>query len=316
MGADHLDKVRSVAMRSYLFVPGDDERKLAKSLTSGADALILDLEDAVSPERKATARAMTAEFAAAHRGAHGPRLFIRVNGLDTGLTIADLAAVVRSGPIGIMLPKCAGAADIALMSNYLDALEARDGIEPGSVGLFPIVTEEARALFGISSYRDVPAGRLLAMLWGGEDLAADIGASANRTATGDYQAPFQMARSLCLFAAASAGVAAVDAVYTDFRDMAGLEAEARVAAETGFSGKAAIHPGQIEVINRVFTPDAAALEWAEAVMAAFAGNAGTGVASLNGKMLDRPHLRLAERLIARAGHSARNPRQPEQDSRK
>ncbi|WP_188409909.1 HpcH/HpaI aldolase/citrate lyase family protein [Agaricicola taiwanensis] len=286
-------------MRSYLFVPGDDERKLIKSLNSGADALILDLEDAVAPDRKRLACEMVAEFVVAHRGTMAPPLFIRVNGLDTGLLIPDLAIVTRSAPVGIMLPKCSGAADVALVSGYLDALEVRDGVEPGSIRLFPIITEEARALAGSAGYHQAPR-RLTAMLWGGEDLAADIGAFANRTPSGDYHFPFQMARAFCLFASAAAGVAAVDAVYTDFRDMAGLAAEAKVAAETGFSGKAAIHPAQVEVINRAFTPDAEAIQWAEAVLAAFAGKSASGVASLDGKMLDRPHLRLAERLIARA----------------
>ena len=289
-------------MRSYLFVPGDDERKLNKSLGSGADALIFDLEDAVAPERKPLARELTSGFVAAQRaGNAAPALFVRVNAFDTGLLLDDLAAAVRSAPAGIMLPKCRGAADVALVSSYLDALEIRDGVERGSIRIFAIVTEQALALLNIASYRDVPAGRLSAMLWGGEDLSADIGAFENRDAAGAYQFPFQTARALCLFAAAGAGVDPVDAVYTDFRDMAGLEAEARQAARGGFSGKAAIHPAQVEVINRAFTPDAGQLEWAEAVVAAFKDNLGAGVAALHGKMLDRPHLRLAERVLARAG---------------
>jgi citrate lyase subunit beta/citryl-CoA lyase len=284
-------------MRSLLFVPAHDARKLAKGLDCGADALIVDLEDSVPEAEKARARGMCAEFVGQHR-ARLP-LFVRVNALATGLLLDDLTAVVRAQPFGIMLPKCASGRDVALVGHYLSALEARDGLALGSIRILPIVTETAAALFDMSSY--AAAGpRLAGMMWGGEDLAADIGAGANRDAKGRYAAPYQLARSLTLLGAAAAQVPAIDAVYTNFRDPEGLKAEAADALRDGYSAKAAIHPDQIGPINAAFTPSDADVAWARRVLAAFDGSPGAGAIAIDGKMLDRPHYRAAQRVLARA----------------
>lgn len=284
-------------MRSLLFVPGDDERKIAKGLTSAADALILDLEDSVAVDRKATARELCAATLTA--GAR-MKLFVRINALDTPAALLDLAAVVRARPYGIMLPKCRNGDDARRVAHYLTALEARDGVPAGDIRILPIVTETGGSMFGLGSYDSRPIARLCGMLWGGEDLAADVGAMTNRDDSGRYAAPYQLARSLCLFAATSASVIAVDAVYTNFRDAAGLRQESIEGLHSGFSAKAAIHPDQIAVINEAFTPSAADVEAARKVIAAFDASPGAGVASVDGKMLDRPHYRTALRVLARA----------------
>jgi len=287
-------------MRSLLFVPGHDERKLAKGLDCGADALILDLEDSVPDAEKPRARGVCAEFVMQHR--ERLPLFVRVNALTTGLLLDDLAAVVRAQPYGIMLPKCASGRDVALVDAYLSALEAREGLRVGSLHILPIVTEGAAALFELGSYAREAGPRLWGMLWGGEDLSTDIGASANRV-EGSYTPPFELARSLCLFGAAAAGVTAVDAVYTDFRDIDGLRAEAHAAAAAGFGAKAAIHPGQVQVINDAFTPTAEALRDATAIVTAFAQQPAAGAVNIGGRMFDRPHLNAAQRVLARAGQA-------------
>ena len=284
-------------MRSLLFVPGDDERKLAKGLASAADALILDLEDSVAAGRKATARELCAATLTA--GAR-MKLYVRINALDTPAALLDLAAVVRARPYGIMLPKCRNGDDARRVAHYLTALEARDGVPAGEIRLLPIVTETGGSMFGLGSYDSPPIARLCGMSWGGEDLAADVGAMTNRDDSGRYAAPYQLARSLCLFAATSASVIAVDAVYTNFRDAAGLRQESIEGLRSGFSAKAAIHPDQIAVINEAFTPSAADVEAARKVIAAFDASPGAGVASVDGKMLDRPHYRTAQRVLARA----------------
>lgn len=287
-------------MRSLLFVPGHDARKLAKGLDCGADALILDLEDSVPDAEKARARGVSAVFVDEHRDRLP--LFVRVNALSTGLLLDDLAAVVRAQPYGIMLPKCASGRDVALVDAYLSALEAREGLRVGSLHILPIVTEGAAALFELGSYAREAGPRLWGMLWGGEDLSTDIGASANRV-EGSYTPPFELARSLCLFGAAAAGVTAVDAVYTDFRDIDGLRAEAHAAAAAGFGAKAAIHPGQVQVINDAFTPTAEALRDATAIVTAFAQQPAAGAVNIGGRMFDRPHLNAAQRVLARAGQA-------------
>lgn len=284
-------------MRSLLFVPAHDTRKLAKGLDCGADALILDLEDAVPEAEKPGARATCAEFVRQHRTRMS--LIVRVNALDTGWMLEDLAAVVQAHPNGIMLPKCTGGRDVALVSSYLSALETREGIPVGSIRIFPIVTESASALFDMGSYAREAGPRLAGMLWGAEDLAADIGATSNREGA-QYTPPFQLARSLCLFAAAAAGVPAIDAVYTDFRNANGLTDESRAAVAAGFSAKAAIHPAQVAPIHAAFTPDAEAVRVASAISEAFARQPEAGAINLDGRMLDRPHLKTAQRVLARA----------------
>lgn len=285
-------------MRSLLFVPGDDERKIAKALDSTADALILDLEDAVAPQRKSAAREVCA---AALRSATTPKaLFVRVNALDTADAPQDLAAVVSAKPFGIVLPKCRHGDDARRLARELDTMEARAGIDHGSIRILPIVTETAASLFGLGTYAEPPIPRLYGMMWGGEDLAADIGASANRDASGRYTAPYELARALCLLGAAAASVLPVDAVYTNFRDGEGLKAETLEGLRSGFGAKAAIHPAQIDVINDAFTPSRSDVEWAQRVVAAFDAAGGAGVAAIDGRMLDRPHLRGARRVLERA----------------
>lgn len=283
-------------MRSLLFVPAHDARKLAKGLGCGADALIVDLEDAVPEAEKARARGLCAEFVCAHQASM--RLVVRVNALQTGLLLDDLAAVVRAQPWAIMLPKCAGASDVLLLDSYLSALEARDGLRVGSTRILPIATESAASLFGLNSYGAAGA-RLAGLMWGGEDLAADIGTVANRGSDGRYTAPFALARTLTLLGATAAQVPAIDAVYTNFRDAAGLQAETAEAVRDGFSAKAAIHPDQVGVINAAFTPSAADADWAMRVIAAFDAAPSAGAISLDNRMLDRPHYRSAQRVLAR-----------------
>lgn len=285
-------------MRSLLFVPGHDARKLAKGLDSGADALIIDLEDSVPEAQKARAREMCAEFVAAHR--ERLPLFVRVNALTTGATVADLAAVVHARPFGVMLPKCTSGRDVALLDAHVGESEAGCGMTPGSVRILPIVTESAASLFGMDSYAREAGPRLCGMFWGGEDLASDIGALRNRDPEGRYTAPYQLARALTLLGATAAQVPAIDAVFTDFRDHAGLKAEAAEAVRDGFSAKVAIHPDQIGPINEAFTPSEADSAWARQVIAAFDASPAAGAIAVEGRMLDRPHYRSAQRVLARA----------------
>jgi citrate lyase subunit beta / citryl-CoA lyase len=286
--------------RCWLFVPADAERKLAKAPGSGADALILDLEDAVARPRLPVARAMAAEFLRAAPAA--PRrqaLWVRVNPLSSGDTLADLAAVLPAAPDGIMLPKADGPEDAIRLGHYLSALEVAAGLAEGSTRTAVVATETAAALFSLGGYARVGT-RLAALTWGAEDLAAALGAAANRDAAGAWDAPYQLACTLCLAAAAAADVQAVDTVFTDFRDAEGLAREARQARRMGFTGKLAIHPDQVGPINAAFTPDAAERAHAERVVAAFDAAPEAGVVSLDGKMLDMPHLKQARRLLALA----------------
>lgn len=286
-------------MRSLLFVPGDDERKIAKGLGSAADALILDLEDAVAPARKSAARELCAKTLAS---AQTPkRLFVRINALDTADAPLDVAAIVRARPFGLVLPKCRGGEDVRALADRLSQAEAKAGVTTGEIRILPIVTETGASMFGLGSYGPPAHPRLCGLMWGGEDLAADLGAMANRDARGAYTAPYQLARSLCLYAAAAASVPGIDAVYTDFRDTGGLKAEAADGLRDGFTAKAAIHPDQVGPINDAFTPSPADVERSRRIVAAFAASAATGVASLDGRMLDRPHLRSALRVLERAG---------------
>jgi citrate lyase subunit beta / citryl-CoA lyase len=289
-------------MRSLLFVPGDSPRKLAKGLESGADALIVDLEDSVAADRKEEARATTLAFlndvgAKAQR----PRLLVRVNGLDTGLTDADLDAVVAGRPDAILLPKAEGGPSVVHLDAKLAAREALCRLADGAIRIMAIATETAAALFAAGTYAGASA-RLTALTWGAEDLSADLGAETNRDEDGRFTGPFRLARSLCVAAAAAAKVAALDTVFVDFRNAQGLRREAEEARRDGFTGKLAIHPGQVAVINEVFTPSAAEIAKAQAVLAAFAAAPGVGVVGIDGVMYDRPHLERARRLLARASN--------------
>lgn len=288
-------------MRSYLFVPADSERKLEKAPGSGADCLLIDLEDSVSYRRKPAGREMAAAFLqSAGRGADSPKLFVRVNALDSGFTDDDLDAVIGGRPDGILLPKSEGGADVQKLAAMISVREAEAGIPEGSVAIHALVSETASGLLNAHSYRNM-TDRLQALAWGGEDLSADLGVETNRDEHGAYTDVFKLARSLTLLGAAAARVTAIDTVFTDFRDPDGLDRECRIAVRDGFAGKMAIHPGQVPIINRVFTPDAAAVERASKIVALFeeAGE-DAGVLSLEGQMLDRPHLRQAERILERA----------------
>lgn len=288
-------------MRSLLFVPGDSPRKLEKGLTSGADILLIDLEDSVALSAKEEARRVTAEFLSEHRAkAERPRLFVRVNGLTTGLTDADLDGMMRAGPEGIVLPKTVGGADVAHLGAKLAVREAEFGLEDGVTRILAIATENAAGVFALATFAGA-SHRLMGITWGGEDLSADLGAETNRDEDGSYTDPYRLARSLTLMGAATAGVDAVDSVFTNFRDMAGLETECRKAQRDGFVAKMAIHPAQVPVINDAFAPSQEAIERAQAVIAAFQANPGAGVVGVHGEMLDRPHLLRAERLLRRAG---------------
>jgi citrate lyase subunit beta/citryl-CoA lyase len=287
-------------MRSLLFVPGDSERKLAKSLESEADALILDLEDSVAPEAKPAARKIVLEFiAAARRKTPRPRLYVRINAFATGMADADLDAVAAARPDGILLPKCRDGGDVTLLDAKLAVREVKAGIEDGAIRILALVTESAGALFELKSYRGASA-RLEGMTWGAEDLSADLGAETNRLRDGSYADPYRLARALCLIAAVNAEAMPIDTVYTNFHDLDGLRIEAEAACRDGFVAKLAIHPAQVPVINGVFTPTKDAIARARATVAAFAAGGGAGVIAFEGAMLDEPHKKRAERLLARA----------------
>ena len=287
-------------MRSLLFVPGDSAKKLGKGLTSGADALIVDLEDSVAASEKAKARRIAAGFIRELRAEkQRPRLIVRVNALDSGLTDDDVAAVMAAAPDAIMLPKATGGADVQQLGAKLAVAEARNNLPDGVTTIIPIATETAEAIFGLGSYRHCSA-RLDGLTWGAEDLSADLGSEANRYANGHLTGPYRLARDLMLFAAGAARVQAIDTVYVDFRNDAGLRAECEEAQRDGFTAKMAIHPAQVPVINDVFTPDEKTVARARRIVEAFAQNPGMGVVGMDGEMVDKPHLVRAERVLARA----------------
>jgi citrate lyase subunit beta/citryl-CoA lyase len=288
-------------MRSLLFVPGDSPKKLEKGMNSGADVLLIDLEDSVALDSKDEARRITAAFLSEQgKDTDRPRLFVRVNGLTTGLIDADLDGVMRSAPDGIVLPKAVGGADVAHLGAKLAVREAEFGLADGATRILAIATETATGVFALGTFAGA-SHRLMGLTWGGEDLSADLGAETNRAEDGTYTDPYRLARSLTLLGAAAAGVDAIDSVFTNFHDMAGLEAECRAARRDGFVAKMAIHPAQVPVINEAFTPSPEAISRAQAVIEAFKANPGAGVVGVNGEMLDRPHLLRAERLLRRAG---------------
>ena len=286
-------------MRSFLFVPGDSERKLAKGPSSGPDALILDLEDSVAADRKTLARDMVRDYLKTS-SRDKLKLYVRVNALDTGRTLGDLAVTMQGRPDGIVFPKCVGQRDLDLLATWLDAFEAREGIDAGATRILTIATESAAAVLALSA---APAkhARLIGHSWGGEDLMADLGALAKGPAPGQYDDTFRLARTVNLMASVAAGVTAYDTVYPDIKNVEGLRAEAHDARRMGYGGKIAIHPDQVAIIHEVFTPSAAEIDWAKKVVATFESNPGAGVLTLDGKMLDKPHLVLARRLMSRAG---------------
>ena len=276
--------------RSYLFVPGDSQRKIDRARASNADAVIIDLEDAVVPGRRDEARRLAAAAA-------GGQTWVRINPLDSADAEIDLEAVVPSAPAGIVLPKPESAADVIDLAARLDELEAANGLDAGCVRIIALCTERPQALFSLGGYSGA-SERLVGLSWGAEDLGVAVGATQTRGADGEWLPPYQIARVLCLFAAAAAGVAAIDTVYTDFRDADGLAHYAANARRDGFSGMLAIHPAQVDVINAAFTPTQQEVERAERIIALFDDNPDAGTLGMDGEMLDRPHLLAAERIVA------------------
>jgi citrate lyase subunit beta/citryl-CoA lyase len=283
--------------RSFLFVPGDSERKLEKAARAGADALILDLEDSVAPGARPAARELAAEYLPGKE-----RVWVRINPVDGPDWEADLEAVMPAAPAGIVLPKPRHARDAVKLSEHMDVLENHNNILRGSAKIIALCTEHPEALFTLNSYVDtVP--RLAGLSWGAEDLSTAVGASTNRNTKGEWLPPYEMARSLCLFAAAAAEVAAIDTVYTDFRDEEGLLRYATDARRDGFGGMLAIHPAQVEVINQAFLPTDEEIEYAQRIVELFERNPGAGTVGLDGRMIDRPHLVQAQRILQQAEFS-------------
>ena len=281
-------------MRSLLFVPGDSARKFEKARQGEADALILDLEDSVPLSGKDRARAQIWDMLAAPKGKQ--RLFVRINALDSGLALDDLSAVMPLAPHGIVLPKSRGGADVRHLSAWLDAFEASSRHEAGSTRIIAIATETADSLFGLPSYRESSA-RLWGLMWGAEDLAASFGAMRNNL-EGVYTPPFQLARNLCLAAAAAAGVVAIDAVCVQIRDLQQVAFEAEQARGDGFGAKAVIHPAHVGPVNTAFTPTADEVAWARKIVEAFARSPGKGVLNVDGQMIDQPHFSAAQKILA------------------
>jgi citrate lyase subunit beta/citryl-CoA lyase len=293
-------------LRSMLFVPGDSDKKLNKAAAGQADALILDLEDAVTAERLPFARGLVTDYLRSTKAGGQQQRWVRINPLTDPMAdpkpLADLAAVVAGAPDGILLPKTRSAADVVLLDHYLTVLEQREGVALGATRIITVSTETAQAVLTMQGYVGCSA-RLAGLTWGAEDLSAAIGAATNREESGEYAFTYRMARSLCLVAAHAAEVQAIDTLTTDFRDTDLLRREVRAARREGFTGKIAIHPDQIDPINAGFSPEPEELAHAQAVVDAFAAAPGVGAVQLAGKMLDRPHLVQAQRVLAmrRAG---------------
>ncbi|MBX9454495.1 MAG: CoA ester lyase [Mesorhizobium sp.] len=283
-------------MRSLLFVPGDSERKLAKGLSSGADVLIVDLEDSVSAGNKQAARETATAFIASER--NGPSIYVRVNDLSTGMTDDDLAAVMKAAPAGVMLPKSNSADAVGRLAVRLRVHEAENGLADGVTKIIPIITETPLGTLNAATYRQAGA-RLAGLTWGAEDLSAEIGAADTRDGEGAYTDVFRFARVSTILAAGAAEVAAIDTVFPDFRNEEAFRRDCLEGMRDGFTGRMAIHPAQVQIINEVFTPSQEAVAHARAVVAAFAAAGNPGVVGIDGKMYDRPHLKRAERLLAR-----------------
>lgn len=290
------------SLRSFLFVPGDSEKKMAKAVQTAADALVLDLEDAVSADRIAFARKSVVNFLTEHTDRTRQQVWVRINPLDSDKALSDLAAIVVGAPDGVLLPKCTGAEEVVLLGNYLTAMEQREGLPLGHIKILPVATETAASMFELGSYRECST-RLHGLTWGAEDLSTAVGASTNRSDTNSYEFTYQLARSLCLLGAKAARVQAVDTIRADFRDRDGLIAEVRRARQDGFNAKFAIHPDQIQYINDGFLPDQAEVAYANSVVAAFDAAHEAGVVQLGGKMLDKPHLTQALQILELAKRS-------------
>ncbi len=291
-------------MRSLLFVPGDSERKLAKGVSSGADVLIVDLEDSVAPQNKQLARDTAADFIVSRRREIAASIFVRVNDLSTGLTDDDLKRIVPSAPDGIMLPKSNGGQDVQHLSAKLRVLESESGLADGDIKIIPLVSETAIGVLSGASYRGA-SPRMAGLTWGAEDLSAAVGARSSRDDNGHYTDVFRYARTITILAATAAEVAAIDTVFVNFRDTDGLRKECLEAERDGFTAKLAIHPDQVPIINDAFTPSIESIEQAQNLVAAFEKAGNPGVVSIDGQMYDVPHLKRALRLLARAHPSTR-----------
>ncbi len=285
-----------MTLKSLLFVPGDSEKKMAKAASTGADALLLDLEDAVAQDRLPVARGMVLDYLKHHDRAH-QQVWVRINPLDTALSLPDLVAVMPGKPDGIVLPKPLNADAVRQLDHFLSALEQREGIALGHTRILPVATEVAGALFQLDSYAGC-SPRLAGLTWGAEDLATDIGATTNKKDNGEFDEAFVLARSLCLLAASHAGVQAIDTLNVDFRNFDSLQADVQRARRQGFSGKLAIHPDQVAIINAGFIATPQELQHAQRIVDAFAQAGGAGAVQLDGKMIDKPHLTQALRLLA------------------
>lgn len=284
-------------MRSLLFVPADSEKKLLKGLESGADVLIIDLEDSVAAANKPAGRAMAAEFVMSHR--QGPALYVRINDLASGMSDDDLAAIMKARPAGIMLPKTGGGDDVGRLDARLRVHEAENGIEDGATRIIPIITETPAAVLNMASYTG-SSKRLAGLTWGAEDLSAEIGAAQTRDDEGSYTDVFRFARLSTILAATAAEVTPIDTVFPNFRDEDAFRRDCLEGMRDGFTARMAIHPAQVAIINEIFTPSSEAVAHARAVIDAFAAAGDVGVVGIDGKMFDRPHLKRAERLLARA----------------
>ena len=286
-------------LRSWLFVPGDSEKKLAKSEGIPADALILDLEDSVAPENKISARGLVCEYLANRPAGKHQQVWVRINPIDHVEAGADLSAVIPAGPDGIVVPKTRSPDDLELLGRRIGTYEAEHEIKIGSTQILPVATETPQSIFSLGEYGQC-GKRLAGLTWGAEDLSAAVGATTNRDENGNWTSPYQMVRALCLFAAHAAGVEAIDTLYADFRNMEGLEKSCAEARRDGFSGKLAIHPAQVEVINQAFTPSTQEIERARRIVALFEASPGAGTLALDGSMLDLPHLVQAKKILSMA----------------
>lgn len=286
-------------MRSMLFVPGDRPERFAKAEASGADAVIFDLEDAVAAANRPRARVEISNYLKMS-DRHVP-LWVRINPIETPDALPDLAAVAFARPDGIVLPKARNGDDVRRLDHWLEILETAHGFDVGVIRVIPLITESASAVLNIASFAPAPA-RVLGMTWGAEDLAADLGSLGNKDAAGEYEPPYVVASTMCLYAAAAAGVWAIETVDTETKDMAAVERRARASRRAGYVAKLAIHPAQVAAIHAAFTPTADEVAWAQRVLEAFRASGGKGAIQLDGKLLDRPHVRQAERILAAAPH--------------
>ena len=286
-------------MRSLMFVPADGGSKLDKAMASGADGVIVDLEDSIAAESKESARKLALDFLkSAQSRKDRPQLLVRINGLDTGMTDADLDAVVPGKPDAVLLPKAEGGATVIHLDAKLTVREALAGLPEGEIKILAQTVESPAGLFSAGSYRNCSA-RLIGMTWGPEDLSAELGAEVNREIDGTLTEPYRIARAMCLFGAAAAKVSAIETIYVNFRDTDLLRKDTELARRDGFTGRLAIHPAQVPVINEVFTPSTTQIEKAKAIVAAFEAKPGAGTVGMDGKMYDRPHLARAQALLQR-----------------